>query len=491
VLIVGATGAGGLGDFGAFEIDHGGRYSATNLPPGQYNVQFSGLFVRHRGCGPSPYANQQFSGVGFGARPDLISAAAGKVTSGADAALSLAGKISGVVSARSGGAIANICVTATDPRTGTTAESFSGRHGQYKLTGLQAGRYQVEFSSSCGGFFFFGQTSPNYANQWYKGHATRAGAATVVVRGGQTTPNIDAAMTPGATISGQVTYKPNQRPVSFVCVLAYTAGVRNLTVTLTDRRGRYSIDGLSTGQYTLEFDPCIGGTALAGQIKAGVHVVAGHVVRSVNEQIGLGGSISGTTSAILAGGPKPAPGTCIDALPLSPTASGSITFSFQGGNFTATNLAPGQYVLLAGDPSCSSNAPSLSARVSSTIQVTAGKTTAGVSLGLHVTGAIAGVVRGPGGRPVAGICAEAVPLSGGLGVIGLGVSVGVTVAAGGSYRIGDLQPGPYKVRFTVGCGATGYATRWYKNARTSKSATVVKVSAATVTTGINAALPRG
>jgi hypothetical protein len=210
----------------------------------------------------------------------------------------------------------------------------------------------------------------------------------------------------------------------------------------------------------------------------------------VNEQIGLGGSISGTTSAILPGGPKLAPGTCIDVLPLSPTASGSITFSFQGGSFTATNLAPGQYVLLAGDPSCSSNAPSLSARVSSPIQVTAGKTTAGVSVGLHVTGAIAGVVRGPGGRPVAGICAEAVPLAGGLGVIGLGVPAGVTVAAG-SYRIGDLQPGPYKVRFTAGCGATGYATRWYKDARTSKSATVVKVSAATVTTGINTTLPRG
>ncbi len=46
--------------------------------------------------------------------------------------------------------------------------------------------------------------------------------------------------------------------------------------------------------------------------------------------------------------------------------------------------------------------------------MTAGKTTAGVSIGLHVTGAIAGVVRGPGGKPVAGICAEAVPQAGGI-----------------------------------------------------------------------------
>ena len=494
VLIVGVTGAGGFGDFGASEIDHGGRYSAANLPPGQYNVLFTGLFVRHQGCGRSPYADQQFSGAGFGARPDLISAAAGKITTGVNAALTLAGKISGVVTDKAGSVIRNICVTATDPRTGTTAQSFSGSKGQYTLTGLPAGRYQVEFSASCGGGFFFGETSPNYANQWYKGRATQAGAATVVVRGGQTTPNIDAAMTPGGTISGQVTYKPNQRPVSFVCVFAFTPSGGSATLGLTDRRGRYSIDGLSTGQYSLEFDPCIGGTALAGQTRPGhVRVIAGHAVRSVNEQLALGGSISGTTSAILPGGSRPAPGTCIDVLPLSPTGSASITFSLQGGGFTATNLAPGRYLLVAGDPSCSSDAPSLSERVAGPIQVAAGKSTSSADIGLDVTGAIAGVVRGPGGKPVAGICAEAVPQPG-PGIVSLGspgVPTGVTVAAGGGYRIADLQPGRYKVRFTVGCDATGYATRWFKDARTSQGATVVRVSAAKVTTGIDATLPRG
>ncbi|HUZ54684.1 MAG TPA: carboxypeptidase-like regulatory domain-containing protein [Streptosporangiaceae bacterium] len=492
VLVVGVTGAGGFGNFGAFEIDHGGRYSAANLPPGQYNVLFSGLFARHRGCGPSPYADQQFSGVGFGARPDLVSAAGGKITTGVSAALSLAGKFSGVVSDKAGRAIANICVTATDPRTGTTAQGVSGRHGTYKVTGLPAGRYQVEFSGCGGGFIFVGETSPNYANQWYKDHSTKAGADTVVVRAGHITPNIDAAMTPGGTISGQVVYKPSQRPVSFVCVVAYTPNLGSVSAALTGRRGRYAIDGLSTGQYIVEFDPCVGESALAGQIRAGrVHVVAGQGVRGVDEQLRLGGSVSGATSVILPGGSKPAPGTCVEVLPLSQTATGSIAFSFQGGSYTATNLASGRYEVLAGDPSCSSDAPSLSARVSGQIQVAAGKTTTGVNIGLHVTGAITGVVRGPGGKPVAGICAEAVPLVGGLGVGGLGVPVGVTAAVGGGYRIGDLQPGPYKVRFTVGCGATGYATRWYKNARTSRAATVVKVSAATVTTGIDATLPRG
>ena len=132
VLVLGVTGAGGFGNFGAFVIDHGGRYSASNLPPGQYNVAFSGLSVRHRGCGRSPYADQQFSGVGFGARPDLVSAAGGKVTTGVNAVLSLAGTISGVVADKAGRGIPGLCVTATDPRTGTTAEGFQrpARHLQ-------------------------------------------------------------------------------------------------------------------------------------------------------------------------------------------------------------------------------------------------------------------------------------------------------------------------------------------------------------------------
>ena len=51
--------------------------------------------------------------------------------------------------------------------------------------------------------------------------------------------------------------------------------------------------------------------------------------------------------------------------------------------------------------------------------------------------------------------------------------------------------GPDKVKFTAGCGANGFATRWYKNARTEFGGRFVHVSAASVTSGINQTLPRG
>jgi len=165
------------------------------------------------------------------------------------------------------------------------------------------------------------------------------------------------------------------------------------------------------------------------------------------------------------------------------TASGSIAISLQGGSYQATNLAPGRYDVLAGDPACSNDAPSLTARVFGPITVSAGKATTS-DVALPTTGQIAGVVRGPTGKPVAGICAEAIPLTSGLGI-----PLGIT-AGGGSYLIGDLQPGRYVVRFTTGCGATGYAARWYKNSPTRKGAAIVDVRAAKVTTGIDVTLHR-
>jgi hypothetical protein len=88
---------------------------------------------------------------------------------------------------------------------------------------------------------------------------------------------------------------------------------------------------------------------------------------------------------------------------------------------------------------------------------------------------------------VAGICVEAVPLSDGLSS-GLGTVIGVSAAGG--YTITDLAPGEYKVRFEVGCGARGYLTRWYKNAKTRQQAAVVRVRADQTSTGISITLRR-
>src|SRR5262249_17992759 len=109
VAVIGVTGAGAEGLIADFEVDRNGPDPSTNLPPGQYNVFFFGQFSRHRGCRPSAYADQQFSRRGIGAPPDLVFARGGKVTTGVNATLVLAGKITGLVTDKAGKPIRNIC----------------------------------------------------------------------------------------------------------------------------------------------------------------------------------------------------------------------------------------------------------------------------------------------------------------------------------------------------------------------------------------------
>ena len=380
-----------------------------------------------------------------------------------------------------------MCVQAI-AKSGAGSYGFTGRHGTFTIRALAPGRYKVQFTSCGGDFVFLGQTGLNYAGQWYKNKPSQRSADVVTVRAAKTTTGIDAGLARGGSVSGQVTYRPNGRPVSFVCVYAFTDTSTVANFGLTDRRGHYLVDGLSTGRYDVEYSPCSGESALAGEGRGNLHVVAGQTRRGVNESLPLGGSVSGVTSALVRGHVQPAPATCVVVVPLKGSGLAALTWSARGGSYTATGVPPGRAVVLAGETGCSSDAPALSAQASSPITVAAGATTTAPSLTLATTGTITGTVR-TGGHALGGICAEAYQVVSFGG--SQGNATGVSSRASGGYVIGDLQPGLYKVRFTTGCGASGYATRWYNHATTQRGARVILVRAAAVTSGINATLPRG
>lgn len=65
----------------------------------------------------------------------------------------------------------------------------------------------------------------------------------------------------------------------------------------------------------------------------------------------------------------------------------------------------------------------------------------------------------------------------------------VTVSgAGGTYSLIGLAPSNYRVKFSSGCGASGYLTQWWNGKASAAAANTVKVATATTTTGINASL---
>src|SRR5262249_31220923 len=137
-----------------------------------------------------------------------------------------------------------------------------------------------------------------------------------------------------------------------------------------DRRGHYSMNGLNTAHYLVEFEPCSFESALAGQLRAGtVKVVAGHSVRGVNAALRAGGSVSGAVRYSRGSMTHPAPGTCIEVLPLGKLSVGAFSIATNGGKYVATNLLPGSYKVLFGDPGCSADAPTSSAGLSGVIKV--------------------------------------------------------------------------------------------------------------------------
>ena len=78
-----------------------------------------------------------------------------------------------------------------------------------------------------------------------------------------------------------------------------------------------------------------------------------------------------------------------------------------------------------------------------------------------------------GGRPLTGICVRAMPADRGARRVlhGHGAAAGT--------RVTGLAPGRYRVRFSSGCGASGYATQWWKDAGSAGPATVVTIRADT------------
>ncbi len=77
---------------------------------------------------------------------------------------------------------------------------------------------------------------------------------------------------------------------------------------------------------------------------------------------------------------------------------------------------------------------------------------------LQTDGSVSGTVTAAGGA-LPGICVAAIP-------VGLGTTPVYSVSGRtGSYSIGDLPAGHYRVQFSSGCDASGYRTqRWHGQA---------------------------
>jgi hypothetical protein len=251
-----------------------GQYTISGLDSGSYEVEF---FAPEAGN----FLPQFYNGKSAGFEADPVSVLAGFTTSNINATLQTGGEISGVVTGNGGTGVKGVGVCAFES---TIRCATTGGTGEYVIPGLTSGEYTVSFEP--------GEEAGNYARQYYNERSSSFEANLVAVTAGATTPNIDAALTPGGQISGVVTAAAGGAALANVFVCAFGPGVR---CTSTDQAGGYTVTGLSTGQYTVSFFPGFEAGNYLSTSASGVQVTVSSTT-SLNAALQPGGQIGGTVA---------------------------------------------------------------------------------------------------------------------------------------------------------------------------------------------------
>jgi hypothetical protein len=318
-----------------------GTYVMKGMAAGSYSVEF------YTGCGNKGDYVPQF----YNDSPDYQSATPVTVTVGQtagsiNAAMAPGGAISGTVkSVATGKVIPNICV-----RVNSTANSSVGNstvtssNGSYKIMGLVAGSYDVNFSGGCG-------NSGSYASQYYSNSATLSGATPVAVTVGTTATGINATMAAGGTISGTVSNASTGAKLAGICVYAYDSTNTYSGFGTTSSTGTYKITNLTPANYYVEFYAgCSGSSNYLTQWYKNastsaqatlVTVTAGHISSGIGAKMVLGGGITGTATDSSG---NPIDGVCVF---VTDSATGAVTGASTGPNgiYTISGLKVGSYTV--------------------------------------------------------------------------------------------------------------------------------------------------
>ena len=271
--------------------DSSGNYTVAGLPTGNYKVGF-------RRCGNNNVVPEYYDN-----KPTLDTATEVPVTAGADtedidASLAPGAGFSGTVTNASSNPVFNICVSAYAQGSGINDEpiggSYTDSNGHYEVIGLPPGDYIIEFRNCAG--------SQNLIAEYWNNKPTAAAADPLPLTGGTVTPDINAQLATGGTISGVVTDTEGDPIIP--CATAYDADGNYAGQDFGNGNGEYTISGLATGTYRIYFQGC-DDAQFANEYyddkrtlatATPVDVVAGSDTPGINAQLAPGGSFSGTVT---------------------------------------------------------------------------------------------------------------------------------------------------------------------------------------------------
>ncbi len=485
----------------------GGTYVIKGLRAGSFRVCFSANGVA--GPGTTGYVDECWNNV-----PDFAAGTPVVVTTGTktgiNAALAVAGAISGTVTDALGAPIGGIGVS-------VSGESFdfvvTATNGTWKASGLRAGTdYRVCFTDS-GNSTGGAGAATGYLDECWNNQPSGSAGTPVSVTAGTTHTNVNAQLAAGGRVTGTVT-NGAAAPVQGVFVYVSGSGSGFSGSAVTASNGTYSVRSLPAGtDYQVCFDaqsaagaPATGyapecwNDKVPGTTPTPVTVTAGGTAANVNATLAAGGQVTGTvrnaggTTPVLGGVRVSVSSNTTDVF-LSATTASNGTYAVRGlptGTdyrvcFDGSNGFGGANDVLGYVDQCWNNQSSGTA---TPVSVTGGATTPGINASLVTAGAVSGTVTQAGtGALLAGVRVT--------------VRSNTTFAnesavtnVDGKYTVNVLPAAAnYTVCFSQGYGATGgtndlrgYADQCWNNQPPQGTPTPVAVATGGTTTGINAAL---
>ncbi|HEV8065150.1 MAG TPA: carboxypeptidase-like regulatory domain-containing protein, partial [Acidimicrobiales bacterium] len=436
-----------------------GQYEITALSPGGYLVEFYPC--------ASGAAGNYLSSIWHEAATIVdtppVTVTAGHTTGGVSAALLPGGTITGTITASASHApIGGVCAVAVNEALGAFFEAVTSSTGAYVMAGLPGGAYEAEFT-------------PCTAEQNWTASLYRQGAS-FRVEVGTVTAGISGALAKGGQIEGAVGSASGE-PLTGICELIQSSSTGPFPVEVgpVGFAGRFEIDGLTAGDYSIGFSgDCVNQNYLTSwwDNSKAVSVPAGGVVEGVKVHLSAGGEIAGRVTD--------ATGHALSYM-CAETGGAQILVLYESlsflGNYELRGLPIGKYAVAVFP--CIPSANYLGKLLPHRAKTGIAEVTKVPTVALHQGAAISGTVTDTGRVPLTDICVTAIEA--------FNPGIVETATWAGSYTITQLTAGSYEVEFAP-CQGSGWNTQWWKGAATQAKATAITVKPAATTSGIDATM---
>lgn len=463
--------------------DGDGAYTLDGLTPDTYRLRFRDS--------AGDYLTEYYSDADEVETADDIVVPVLGVVTGINASLAQASGIAGMVTGPDGTTpLEEIDVTAYTWDGGgwnSFRSDITGPDGFYRVGGLTAGTYRIEFQDPNG----------NYQREFYTNAVTVETALDIVVPVTTTVNGINAALDLASHITGTVTGPDGTTPLNDIYVTAHRydgLGWSWVGGTETQPDGTYDLGGLPPDTYRVEFYDWQGQYVRQAfsnvlYVWDGQDIVVGpaSTVSGINAALALAARITGTVTG--PDGLTPLSGISVTAFGWSGFGwdnSWTVQTRFDG-TYTIGGLTGGTYRISFEDNNgfyanefYDNKADVLSA---DDVTVNAGATAVGIDAQMGAGDSISGTVTGPDAlTPLAGISVAVYQPTG----FGWEYVKADLTDGSGAYTLGGLAPATYRVGFSDPSGQ--HVTEFYNDKALLLGADDVVITAGGSVSGLNASL---